>query len=192
MPSRTGSSAGAALVTKLNGDSHRAALNIFMFIVIAHWAEHVVQAVQIWGLGWPRAEALGVLGVPFPWLVSSEALHYGYALVMLIGLWVLRHGFVGRGRKWWMASFWIQAWHHLEHFILLAQAVIGVNLLGNAVPVSIVQLMVPRVELHLFYNVAVFLPMVVAVYLHLRPSQAEFRQMSCSCHGRAAVAVPSM
>jgi hypothetical protein len=185
MPTSNPLMSPSGLVTKLNWQHHRAALNIFMFIVLAHWAEHVVQALQIWVLGWPRAEALGVLGVPFPWLVSSESLHYSYALVMLLGLWILRHGFVGRGRKWWMASFWIQAWHHFEHFILLAQAVIGLNLLGKAAPTSVVQLVVPRVELHLLYNAAVFVPMVVAMYYHLRPNRTEFEQMSCSCHDRS-------
>jgi len=180
----------SGLVAKLNGRHHRAALNVFMFIVIAHWAEHIVQAVQIWGLGWERKEALGVLGLQFPWLVSSEALHYGYAFVMLVGLWVLRQGFVGRSRGWWLASFWIQAWHHLEHFLLLGQAVVGANLFGNPAPVSIIQLIVPRVELHLFYNAAVFLPMLVAVYLHLRPNRVEQQRMSCSCDPRRRI--PSM
>lgn len=173
----------SGLVTTLNRDHHRAALNVFMSIVLAHWAEHVVQAVQIWALGWPREQALGLLGIPFPWLVSSESLHYGYALVMLLGLWVLRHGFVGRGRKWWMAAFGIQAWHHVEHLLLLSQVVVGANLLGRAAPQSIVQLVVPRVELHLLYNALVFMPMVAAMYLHLRPNRAEFSRLTCSCAG---------
>jgi len=177
---------GPGLVARLNREHHRAALNLFLLIVLAHWAEHVIQAIQIWGLGWPRTEALGLLGVPFPWLVSSEALHYGYALVMLLGLWVLRHGFVGRGRWWWLVALWIQVWHHLEHLLLLSQAAVGANLAGSPVPVSIVQLVVPRVELHLLYNAVVFVPMVVAVYYHLRPSRAEYRQLACSCRGRSA------
>ena len=178
------------LIGKLNGEHHRAAVNVFMLIVIAHWGEHIIQSIQIWGLGWERKESLARRGLWFPWLVSSEVLHYGYAFVMLIGLWVLRHGFVGRARRWWMASFWIQAWHHLEHFLLIGQAVLGATLLGNAAPTSIVQLVVPRVELHLFYNVVVFLPMIVAVYLHLRPNPAERQLMSCSCDPRRAL--PSM
>jgi len=38
-------------------------------IVLARWAEHVVQAIQIWVLGWPVPESRGVLGGWFPWLV---------------------------------------------------------------------------------------------------------------------------
>jgi hypothetical protein len=160
---------------------HRAALNVFMLIVLAHWAEHIVQAVQIWGLGWERPQARGVLGMPFPWLISSEWLHYGYALVMLAGLWLLRGGFTGVSRRFWMLAFWIQAWHHVEHLLVLLQAQTGRPFFGQAVPTSVLQLVVPRVELHLFYNTVVFVPMVVAVYLHLRPSPAEARRMRCSC-----------
>jgi hypothetical protein len=45
----------------------------------------------------------------------------------------------------------------------------------------VAQVIVPRVELHLFYNSIVFIPMVVAVYLHLRPNARELKAMSCSC-----------
>ncbi|MDG4793439.1 hypothetical protein O7615_06035 [Micromonospora sp. WMMD1082] len=152
-----------------------------MVIVIAHWAEHLTQAFQIWALGWERPASRGVLGQYFPWLVSSEWLHYGYAIVMLVGLWVLRQGFVGRARTWWTVALAIQFWHHIEHLLLLLQAQLGFTIAGQAVPTSILQLVLPRVELHLFYNTIVFIPMVIAMYLHLRPSNAEAEQMDCSC-----------
>ncbi|MEU7455916.1 hypothetical protein [Streptosporangium roseum] len=150
-------------------------------IVIAHWAEHVSQAIQLYVLGWPLPEARGVLGVPFPWLVKSEWMHYGYALLMLIGLILLRKGFTGRSRTWWNVSLGIQVWHHFEHLLLLLQALTGSNLLGRPVPTSIIQLIVPRVELHLFYNAIVFLPMVVAMVLHRRPRGSERAAMRCGC-----------
>jgi hypothetical protein len=104
---------------------------------------------------------------------------------MLIGLWILRKGFVGRAHTWWMIAFGIQFWHHIEHLLLLIQAQTGAYLLGRPVPTSILQLLFPRVELHLFYNSIVFIPMVVAVYLHLRPTRTEREAMSCSCVARA-------
>ncbi|MEH1101389.1 hypothetical protein V6V16_19720 [Micromonospora sp. CPCC 205561] len=162
-----------------------------MLIVLAHWAEHLVQAYQIWGLGWPRPEARGVLGMPFPWLVSSEWLHYGYAVVMLAGFWMLRTGFVGRSRGWWTATLAIQFWHHIEHLLLLLQAQTGRHLFDSPVPTSLLQVVIPRVELHLFYNTVVFVPMVIAMYLHLRPSSAETRLMSCSCRQPEAAAQAS-
>lgn len=168
-------------VSRLNGERHRAALFMFMFVVLAHWAEHLAQAGQIWLLGWSRPESRGVLGLYFPWLVESEWLHYGYAILMLVGLWLLRTGMVGRARTFWMIAFAIQAWHHIEHLALLLQAITGTTLFGKAAPTSFVQLIAPRVELHLFYNAVVFLPMVIAMYLHLRPRPEELRLMSCNC-----------
>ena len=43
----------------------------------------------------PVPQALSMLGFFYPWLVKSEVLHYGYALVMLAGLWIFRPGFTG-------------------------------------------------------------------------------------------------
>jgi len=170
-----------ALPPALNGKHHQLALNAFLIIVLAHWAEHVVQAVQIWGLGWPRPKARGLLGMPFPWLITQEWLHYGFAVVMLIGLWVLRHGFHGRSRTWWNIALGIQFWHHFEHLLLFIQAQTHHYLFGRPVPTSIAQVFFPRVELHLFYNAIVFVPMVYAMYLHRRPNRAEREAMSCSC-----------
>ena len=174
-------SAGTSWIDKLNGPWHERANYLFMAVVLAHWGEHLFQAYQIYVMGWPVPQSLGLLGYIYPWLVKSEALHYGYALVMLTGLWTLRHGFAGRARVWWMASFYIQFWHHFEHLILQVQAIAGYNLFGSPVPISIVQLFIRRVELHLIYNGAVFLPMVVAVWYHLFPTEEEASQMTCSC-----------
>jgi hypothetical protein len=170
-------------ISVLNVRWHKIALWGFMVIVLAHWAEHVTQAIQIWGLGWSRPKAKGMLGLWFPWLVTSEWLHYGYALVMLIGLVALRHGFVGRARKAWDTAMWIQVWHHFEHLLLLLQAITGAYLLGKKQPTSILQLAFPssRVEIHLFYNAIVFIPMVIAMYYHLRPKLEERTLMRCTC-----------
>ncbi|MEO5874049.1 MAG: hypothetical protein ABIS86_07585 [Streptosporangiaceae bacterium] len=166
-------------VTTLNQRLHRAGLTLFLIIVLAHWAEHVAQAIQIWVLGWSKPEARGVLGLPFPWLVKSEWMHYGYALVMLVGLLLLRPGFTGRARTWWTIALGIQIWHHLEHLLLLIQAQTGHPFFGEPVPTSIIQVLVPRVELHLFYNAIVFLPMVVAMVLHRRDAAND--QARCDC-----------
>ncbi|MET8660010.1 hypothetical protein [Streptomyces griseus] len=165
----------------LNSRHHQLGLRLFLFIVIAHWAEHLVQAYQIYVMGWPIPEARGVLGMPFPWLVTSEWMHYGYALVMMAGLFLLRSGFTGRSRIWWNVSLGIQVWHHLEHLLLLLQVLAGANLLGKAAPTSLIQLLVPRVELHLFYNTLVTVPMVVAMYLHTRANRPDNAAARCAC-----------
>lgn len=166
---------------KINGPWHKHALWIYAAIVLAHWAEHLAQAIQIYVLGWPIPESRGVLGLWFPSLVASEALHYGYAIVMLIAFWILRKGFVGVSYRWWMAAFWIQFWHHIEHALLQGQAILQHNLFGSPVPMSILQLIVPRVELHLFYNTVVFVPMVIAMFYHLFPAPGEEPHQGCSC-----------
>jgi len=174
---------------KINEPWHKYSLWIFMAIVLAHWAEHLAQATQVYLLGWPIREARGVIGLWIPWVVESEALHYGYALIMLIGLWILRKGFVGRSYIWWMIAFWVQFWHHIEHAILQAQAIFQHNLFNAPVPLSLVQLVVPRVELHLFYNTVVFVPMVIGMFYHMFPLPGEEAHQRCSCAWRPRVAL---
>jgi len=172
---------GPSLHDKLNTDWHERGLQIFMLVVLAHWAEHLAQAWQIYVMGWPRPRANGVLGLWYPWLIKSELMHYGYALVMLIGIWIFRKGFVGTSRKWWTAALVIQFWHHIEHLLLIGQATFHHNLFGKPVPCSILQLFFPRVELHLFYNSIVFIPMVIGMYYHMFPPKGEERLMNCTC-----------
>ena len=177
---------------RLNGPSHEMALRLFMVIVLAHWAEHLVQAFQIYGLGWPVPEARGVLGYFYPWLIKSELLHYGYAVVMLIGLWMLRPGFTApRESQWWTIALAIQFFHHIEHALLFGQALLGQNLFGRPVPTSIVQLWVPRVELHLFYNTIVFIPMVIAMYYHMFPAPEEAGGHQCTCAWHRPITEPA-
>jgi hypothetical protein len=180
--SRIEPGAGFSFHEKLNSVWHRRALNVFMFIVLAHWAEHLAQAFQIYVLGWARPRAGGVVGLFFPWLVSSEIMHYGYAIVMLIGLWTLRKGFTGTSRKWWTIALVIQFWHHIEHAVLQWQAITHSYWFGSPVPVSFLQAVWPqsRIEIHLFYNAIVFIPMIVGMYYHMFPPKGE-ESGACSC-----------
>lgn len=180
-----------SLHEKLNTVWHKRTLQVFMFIVLAHWAEHLAQAWQIYYLGWPRPKAGGFLGLFFPWLVSSEAMHYGYAIVMLVGLWILRRGFTGTSRKWWTVALVIQFWHHIEHFVLQWQVLFHHNWFGSPVPVSFLQMAFPkaRVEIHLFYNAVVFIPMVIAMYYHMFPPPEEVHAR-CACAVRQKSLTP--
>ena len=176
--SRSAPVAHASFYQKLNTVWHKRALNLFMLVVLGHWAEHLAQAYQIYVLGWPRPRAGGVLGLFFPWLVSSEVLHYGYALVMLIGIWTLRKGFSGTSLKWWTIALVIQFWHHIEHAVLQWQALTPHYWFGSPVPTSFLQLLFPkfRIEIHLFYNAVVFIPMMIGMYYHLFPVSHEKAQ----------------
>jgi hypothetical protein len=175
----------SSLSEKLNTTWHKPALLTFMAIVIAHWGEHLFQAYQVYVMHWPRPKALGMLGLVYPWLVSSETLHYGYALIMLIGLWVLRKGFTGVSHTWWMVAFWIQFWHHIEHATLQYQAITHHYWFHSPVPTSFGQLVIPRVELHLIYNTIVFIPMVMGMYYHMFPPEGEVQQAKCTCEWHA-------
>ena len=176
-------------VESLNTRWHKAALLSFMAIVLIHWAEHIVQAYQFFVLNWSRPMSMGIFGMYYPWLMKSEVLHYGFALVMVVGLWVLRKGFTGRSRKWWMVAFWVQFWHHFEHFILFYQAQTQQFWFGGTVPTSIGQIWIPRIELHLIYNAIVFIPMVIGMYYHMYPPPAEAGTAMCTCaRHRAPVA----
>jgi hypothetical protein len=187
VPSHPAAPSAGGFMAKLNTSWHERAMWGFAVIVLGHWAEHLFQAYQIWVMGMPRPHAMGALGMAYPWLVHSEWLHYGYAIVMLVGLFLLRPGMAGRARTWWNVALAIQFWHHIEHALLLVQANSGWRLAGRPVPTSIIQLWFPRVELHLFYNAIVFFPMVVAMVYHLRPSPAERGEMRCSCALRPAL-----
>src|SRR5260370_4791596 len=88
-------------VERVNGQYHELALRTFMVIVLAHWAEHLLQAFQIYALGWPVPEARGIVGYYYPWLIKSETLHYGYAVIILAALWLFRPRFPGGQHRQW-------------------------------------------------------------------------------------------
>lgn len=170
------------LVERLNSKWHRRALRLYMFVVLAHWMEHIFQAYQYYVLGMSRQHALGAMGMVWPVLVSSEVLHFGYALFMLVGLLLIWPGFTGRSRSWWNFSIGVQTWHFLEHLLLQIQIIVHQNFFGGTAPTSLLQIWFPRLELHLFYNSAVFVPMVIAIYYHMYPPKEErYKSFACTC-----------
>jgi hypothetical protein len=204
-----------SVTDRLNAEWHKPALIAFALIVFTHWCELLSQAVAVYVMGRPVAEARGLLGTAFPWLVESGGVFYGYALFTLVALWVLRLGFVGRARSWWVTAFWIQAWVHLEYALLAYQTIAGRNLFGAPQPIcfiqllgflegtaesgfngllagppeqafSILSLVVRRLEVDLLYSSMSTIPMVVALYCHRYPSPGEAARMHCTCAKRQA------
>ncbi len=147
---------------------HGTILKVFVAVMIAHWLEHIVQAYQVYAMGHERHHAMGLLGQFYPWLMHSEWLHFGYAFLTFVGLAILRGGFSSPALRWWNAALIIQIWHLLEHTLLFAQAQSGFTLWHAKEPTSVLQLLVPRIELHLFYNSLVTVPIVVAMILSRR------------------------
>ena len=142
---------------------HRTILKSFLAIMIAHWAEHIVQAYQVYVMGCERHNAMGLPGRFYPWLVHSEWLHFGYAIATWLGLVILRSGFSGTALHLWDMAIIIQIWHSFEHTLLFIQAQRGFTLWGAAESTSVLQLFWPRIELHLFYNSVVTLPIILAM-----------------------------
>jgi hypothetical protein len=174
------------LIPALNGRWHRAALLTLGAVTVAHWAEHVAQSIQIWLLDRPRPEARGILGMAWPWMVTTEWMHWGYALLMLVGLVLLLPGFHGRSRTIWIVALVIQVWHFMEHLFLFIQAQSHHNWWGSTVPTSVLQhFWFPgaRPELHLVYNSIVTIPMLIAVAYHMYPTRSEraAHGPTCSC-----------
>jgi hypothetical protein len=150
-------------------------LKIFAWLMVAHWLEHVVQAYQVWGLGYERHHAGGLLGQIFPWLMHSEWLHFAYAVLTFAGLVLLYRAFSGSALAWWKAALIIQAWHLVEHTLLFIQAQGGFVLFGAKEPTSVLQVFFPRIELHLFYNSVVTVPIVIAMLLRWRSAVPQQR-----------------
>jgi hypothetical protein len=151
----------------LHGAWHRYALALYMVLVLLHATEHVVQIVQAFVLAWSRPDAGGVLGLWFPQLASAELLHFSYNFFQLSGLLVLRGGFQGRARRWWTIAIGFQAWHFFEHTLLQVQWLTGFYLFNQPQQTSLLQMFVPRIELHFIYNMLVVVPTLVAVYLYM-------------------------
>lgn len=151
-------------------------------ISLVHMSEHIAQWVQLYVLNVPRTQAWGLLGsIKLPWLnglalVQDEWMHWTLAYLMLLGLIALyptMTSSINYGR-YWIAALAIQTWHMTEHMLLLAQQLLGVHFFGQAVNTSIIQLILPRIELHFFYNVVVFVPMAAAMILYYRTRTPKF------------------
>jgi hypothetical protein len=128
--------------------------------------------------------ALGLLGMKYPWLVRTESLHFAFALITTAGLIALWDIFVNGEiacdctvvhpdtAPYWKTAFWISIWHLFEHTLLFTQAVAHKYIFGHKEPTSIIQLFIPRVPLHLVYNSAVTIPVLIAMVLFWREAKA--------------------
>ncbi len=165
--------ARAWLLDGLNGRWHRRALLLYALVVASHFLEHAVQVAQVHALGWSRPAAGGVLGLAFPGIAMAEVLHTTWNSLQLTGLILLLAGFarVPAARSWWLAALTLQTWHWFEHAVIQVQYVTGIYLYGAVKQMSILERFAPRIELHFAYNLAVFLPTLIAFVIYLRRPQ---------------------
>lgn len=141
-------------------------MKIFGAVMVAHWLEHLFQAYQVYILHVHRECALGLLGMKYPWLVRTESLHFVFALLTWLGM-IYAGWFYFESRtavKIWVIGLIAAAWHLFEHMLLFEQAIRHRFLFGATQPISIIQLFVPRIELHLFYNSIITLLVLLALW----------------------------
>jgi hypothetical protein len=180
LPKTASTKRSTAWRTRLNGPLHERALWLYMVIVLGHWLEHLLQVYQIYVLGWLPKAAGGLIGLWLPRLVESEVLHFAYNLSLWAGLLLLLPGFVGTARGWWKGALVLQSWHLFEHTLLQVQWLTGRYLFGASKQIGIGELWFPRVELHFMYNLIVFVPLMIAMYLYTQRKAAAVRSSSPS------------
>ena len=134
----------------------------FALLVITqggHFAEHLIQVSQIHLLGWPQAEAHGVIG-----RLDVEWVHFLWNSFVLLAVIALLRRY-GRERWLWV-SLLFAGWHQVEHVYLIAiyletglEANPGLlatgGRLGGGFPLS-------RPDLHFLYNVVETAPLFIA------------------------------
>ena len=155
--------AGSPFITR----DHNRLLAVYMLIVLFHFAEHVIQAIQFFYLGVARPEAGGLLGEQFPALLTNETLHFGYNLILFVGIVMLYKGMSRGSQMWWMVGGMLQGWHMFEHTILQLQWLTGWYWFGANKQTSLLENFIPRIELHFMYNSIVTIPIVIAVCIHV-------------------------
>lgn len=192
-PSRRDASPGQrhdGILFRLNTSGHRAALLLFVPFALLPVLDGLARVC-----GGDRGRSWA--SIPQQLLrtvmpdTSAQFVPYVCALLLLVGLWVLRIGFKGRAAWWWLGAFWVQFWHHLEHAVLEGQVIAGRNLFQQAAPTSLLGLLLPQDLLHLAYATLVLLFMVGALARHRSPAPAEAVQHNCGCARRADRSAPT-
>lgn len=126
--------------------------------------EHVIQLVQVYALGVPDDDALGLLGYVFEFHGTEEWLHLAFNLTYLVALYVVLIGVVGLYRlgrlTWWVLALYVcyavglETWHMTEHVVIIAGVIRNDGCpcpgIGDAA------LGVSDTQLHFVYNMAAY------------------------------------
>ncbi len=128
-----------------------------------HVFEHVVQLIQVYGLGIPDDDALGLLGYVLQFQGTEEWLHLAfnatYLAALLLLVLPLRRRVPRPVPAWAFAAFvagavGLESWHLVEHGVIIA------HVLGNrgcpCPGIGDAALGVSDTVLHFFYNLVVY------------------------------------
>lgn len=135
-----------------------------------HVVEHVIQLIQVYVLGIPDDEALGLLGYVFQLQGTEEWLHLVFNLTYLIALALLvfpLRSFVPQTvAPWAFAVFGsgvaLEGWHNVEHLVIISNVIAN----GGCPCPGIVDaaLGVSDTVLHFFYNLVAYLSILPALW----------------------------
>jgi len=150
---------------------------LFIAVIVVqgiHVVEHVIQLIQVFVLGIPDEEALGILGYIIQFNGTEEWLHFAFNVTYLAALLVL----LGPVRdlvpyavpRWAFALFafgvGLEAWHNVEHAVIISNVIRNG---GCPCPgIGDVVLAIPDKVLHFFYNLIAYSATVPAFLSVLR------------------------
>jgi hypothetical protein len=153
-----------------------------------HVFEHIVQLIQVFVLGIPDKDALGLLGYVFRIQGTEEWLHLVFNTAYVISLILIAWGFflspAARAivPAWALAAFLVfgvvlELWHVIEHIVIISNVIAN-----NGCPCPGIldeRLHVSDTLLHFFYNVIAYAgtvpPFVFLVRHRLADDQAGSR-----------------
>ena len=159
----------------------------FMTAVVAiqggHVIEHVVQLAQVFALGVPEENALGLLGYVLQFNGTEEWLHLGYntfyllsLYALILPLWRVTPAVVPTWAFWFfvVASVWIETWHMVEHGVIISNVIANG---GCPCPgIGDVALGLSDTILHFVYNALAYAGLVCAYVFILRDGGAATRR----------------
>jgi hypothetical protein len=140
-----------------------------------HVFEHVVQLIQVFALGIPEDQALGLLGYVFQFQGTEEWLHLvfnvTYLLMLCVLLLSLRTLTPSQMPTWAFATFalgavGLESWHVVEHAVIIANVI-----RNNGCPcpgIGDAALGITDVVLHFFYNLVAYSATLPAFYCVVR------------------------
>ena len=142
-----------------------------------HVVEHIIQLIQVYVLGIPDANALGLLGYVFSFQGTEEWLHIAFNVSYLASLaviaWGLWHSPAARSvvpllalLAFFFFGVWLEGWHVVEHLVIISNVITN-----NGCPcpgILDAQLGVSDTVLHFGYNAVAYAATVVPFVYVLR------------------------
>jgi hypothetical protein len=154
---------------------------LFVGVVVVqgvHVFEHVIQLVQVFVLGIPDDQALGLLGYVFQIQGTEEWLHLVFNLTYLLALLLLvvplRSVVPESVPPWAFAAFMfgvgLESWHNVEHVVIISNVIRNG---GCPCPgIGDVALGITDTVLHFFYNLVAYVATVPAFVFFISRTRA--------------------